>query len=180
MVEIAKIKSLTAKFKALEKKFTQGNVPSVMVGYTANYAIYVHERQAKHAPGKQWKFLEQPARQLGPTLVQIIVIALNNGVPLLEALYLAGLRLQKASQKLVPVKTGNLRASAFVARENELLTVAAESKKAFKANRKISLKAALKASKAKKATLKKARTKKAAQIKRAKIKKAKAKLRKTK
>lgn len=34
---------------------------NVEMGYTAPYAIYVHENlNARHAPGKQAKFLEQP------------------------------------------------------------------------------------------------------------------------
>ncbi len=31
--------------------------------YTASYAVYVHERtELRHAPGKEAKFLEKPAR----------------------------------------------------------------------------------------------------------------------
>jgi hypothetical protein len=36
----------------------------VTVGYTAEYAIYVHENlEARHRKGKQAKYLEQPARE---------------------------------------------------------------------------------------------------------------------
>ena len=35
----------------------------VLVGYTAEYAVYVHENlEARHLPGKSAKFLEQPLR----------------------------------------------------------------------------------------------------------------------
>ena len=36
--------------------------PRVMIGYSAHYAIYVHETlpdKAKHRPGKRWKFLQE-------------------------------------------------------------------------------------------------------------------------
>lgn len=46
----------------------------MVVGYGQDYAIYVHEDLlALHAPGKQAKFLEQPAREGRPTMRQIIV-----------------------------------------------------------------------------------------------------------
>jgi len=45
----------------------------VVVGYVADYAVYVHENlQAKHKPGKQAKFLEQPAREKRGEIIKII------------------------------------------------------------------------------------------------------------
>lgn len=62
----------------------------IIVGYTADYAVYVHENlEARHGaefnaafgkeigakprgPNQQAKFLEQPARQLKPTILKII------------------------------------------------------------------------------------------------------------
>lgn len=50
----------------------------VTVGYTASYALFVHEDlPAKYSPhkykrGRQSKFLEQPARELGPQLAAIV------------------------------------------------------------------------------------------------------------
>ena len=45
----------------------------VVVGYVADYATYVHEDlQAKHKPGKQAKYLEQPAREKKGEIVKII------------------------------------------------------------------------------------------------------------
>lgn len=101
----------------------------VAVGYTANYALYVHEdiemkwkglpRRGKNRHGVYWgphgqaKFLEQPAREMRQVLSDIVVKALQRGQSMAQALLLAGLRLQRESQQLVPVDTGNLRASAF-------------------------------------------------------------------
>lgn len=46
---------------------------SVLVGYTASYAIYVHENlEARHKPGKIAKFLEQPMRENADKIVGIV------------------------------------------------------------------------------------------------------------
>lgn len=45
----------------------------VWVGYTAYYAIYVHEDlNAQHAEGKQAKYLESPAREKRKEMIQLI------------------------------------------------------------------------------------------------------------
>ena len=111
---------------------------SVAVGYTAGYALYVHENiKARHqeevkagtrdVKGKfrkahkkqQAKFLEQPTRELnnGGELSRIVTSAAKGGVKMQQALYLAGLRIQGESQEIVPVDTGNLRGSAFTQKE---------------------------------------------------------------
>ena len=61
----------------INSAFTRAEGRSVLtkvwVGYTANYAIYVHENlQARHKPGKQAKFLEQPAREREQEMRDII------------------------------------------------------------------------------------------------------------
>ncbi len=65
----------------------------------------------------QAKFLEQPARELKREFSKIIVTACSRGAKLEQALLMAGLRLQRESQQLVPVDTGNLKASAFTRKE---------------------------------------------------------------
>lgn len=102
------------------KKFLGFKPDSVVkVGYTAQYAVYVHENlEANHPNGGQAKFLEQPARELQPTLKAIIASNLKKGMKLEQAIYIAGLYLQGESQKLVPVATGNLKGSAFTRLEN--------------------------------------------------------------
>jgi hypothetical protein len=51
----------------------------VTVGYTASYAIYVHEILTnRHKPGKQAKFLEWPARYLQPDFRRIIKEEIQN------------------------------------------------------------------------------------------------------
>lgn len=87
----------------------------VEVGYTANYAIYVHEMvdATFQRPGAQAKFLEAPLRKLKNELVEIVKQAVKNGATLQQGLFMAGLRLQRESQRICPIDTGNLRASAY-------------------------------------------------------------------
>lgn len=106
--------------KGLER-MTRGNPKvSVFVGFSAAYAIHVHEDlKAFHRVG-QAKFLEQPARELSGEIASVTKTAVERGATLEQGLVLAGLRLQRAAQKLVPVDTGNLKNSAFTAKEEDL------------------------------------------------------------
>lgn len=66
----------------------------------------------------QPKFLEQPARELTNSgeLQRVVVGAVKQGMGLVQALKKGGHRIQRESQKLVPVDTGNLKGSAFTAK----------------------------------------------------------------
>jgi len=145
-MEIKKLTSLVGKLKDLAAKANKDGEAAVLVGYTANYALYVHEniemkwrgfprnmsirkgedgvaytgynqigkwRGLFWGPAGQAKFLEQPARTMTGVLSDIVAVALKAKKTMAQALLLAGLRLQRESQKLVPIDTGNLRASAF-------------------------------------------------------------------
>lgn len=96
----------------LSGKSKQGQVGTVVVSFSAEYAIFVHENLEARHPIGQAKFLEQPAREMADELGKYIAKLVKGKVPLMQALYMAGLRLQKAAQKLCPVDTGYLRASA--------------------------------------------------------------------
>jgi hypothetical protein len=113
MAEIQNLARLVAKLRAAAAKAISDSNVSVAVGYTQNYSIYVHENlQAKHPVG-QAKFLEQPARTMQRELGEVVAQAAIRGQTLATGLLLAGLRLQRESQKLVPVDTGALKNSAF-------------------------------------------------------------------
>lgn len=87
---------------------------SIDIGYTAPYAIYVHEDlQANHTVG-QAKFLEQPLRQNIQKVVANVSRAVASGRPLSEALLAEGKRIEILSKQLVPVDTGYLKKSSFV------------------------------------------------------------------
>ncbi len=93
-------------------------------GENASDRIAYTGYSAVKAPGLFWgpngqaKFLEQPFRTMRPVLSFIVATAIRNGKSLMQGLLLAGLRLQRESQLLVPVVTGNLRNSAFTRLES--------------------------------------------------------------
>ena len=113
MPKLSGFKELSAKLAGVAGKKVQ---PSVAVGVTAAYALYVHENlEAKHPVG-QAKFLEQPARQMHHELADQVKEDAAR-MPLDKALFRAGLRLQRAMMPLIPVDTGALRASSFTVLE---------------------------------------------------------------
>jgi hypothetical protein len=104
-------------FKSQEQKARRGQI-TVVVGYTAAYAIYVHEDlKARHSPGKTAKYLEKPFVELKEELFEQIRKALVATGDMRLSLLVAGMRLQRESQKIVPIDTGNLKASAFTREE---------------------------------------------------------------
>lgn len=119
MPEITGIRELQAKLRLLEKKAKEASEASVTVGFTQSYGIFVHEDlDAFHKVG-QAKFLEQPARALQKDLGTIVGKIVGQGKTMEQALLVAGLRLQREAQKLTPVDTGALKASAFTAPTRE-------------------------------------------------------------
>lgn len=116
MASVGNIGRLIAKLRQRRAIAKQAECV-VVVGFTQNYALYVHENlQARHPVG-QAKFLEQPARQLKNVLPRQVAAMLKSGYTLPQALIIAGMRLQREAQMLTPVDTGALRASAFTKRE---------------------------------------------------------------
>lgn len=105
------------KLKLLAAKAAKIEATTVVVGYKGvDYAIYVHEDlEARHSPGQQAKFLEQPARELANSgeLGRTIEAAVKSGAGARMGMILAGLRLQTESQAIVPVDLGNLKGNAF-------------------------------------------------------------------
>jgi hypothetical protein len=113
VAEIKGMDKLLARLQAEKAKADDSTKGAVYVGYTANYAIFVHENlEAKHPVGKA-KFLEAPARAMRKELSENIKTAMRAGKTMLQSLLVAGRLLQRASQKLCPVDTGNLRGSAY-------------------------------------------------------------------
>jgi hypothetical protein len=115
MPAISGINELQRQITQLLLKSKSEDDMDCIVGYTAAYSLFVHENMQAHHTVGQAKFLEQPARELtnNGTLAGIIADAKRQGKSLGQALLLAGLRLQRDSQRLCPVDTGNMRASAF-------------------------------------------------------------------
>jgi hypothetical protein len=165
MPKIENIKNLESKLTMLAARYGKpeelAGMPSVVVGYTAKYALTVHEDltklhgeaynaayvntymkkgKVKHSwtslakamgyhllhkarpkkKNEQAQYLITPVRQFKQVLADIIVEAMSRGVSLVQSMFLAGLRLQRESQLIVPVETGHLRATAFTAVEKQL------------------------------------------------------------
>ena len=131
MAEIRGLEKVIEQLRARAAKSIKDDNVSVIVGYTAAYALYVHERiemkwqgEPRHKLGKglywdpqgraQAKFLEAPARMYNDQIGEIVRNVLSKpGATLAQALLMGGLYLQRMSMLLVPVDTGNLKASAF-------------------------------------------------------------------
>lgn len=112
MARVDGLGKVQAALRAEAAKGKDANV-SVVVGYTQAYAVHVHENLEARHPVGQAKYLEQPARGLQRELAEQITAQVRGGRTVAQALLLAGLRLQRESQKLVPVLTGALKGSAF-------------------------------------------------------------------
>lgn len=87
---------------------------TVKVGYSAPYALAVHERLDVFHPNGQAKFLEQPIRTEEKKMAEIIRNRLRGGSNLYEAHRDAAKHLIKMSFPLVPVDTGRLLNSWFI------------------------------------------------------------------
>jgi len=109
---------LLVQFRELGRKLTDRTRVSVIVGYTASYALVVHEDLTAFHPVGQAKYLEEPFRNLRKELADIVNRSMARGADLPNSLLLAGLYLQRESQKLVPVDTGALKNSAFTRRDS--------------------------------------------------------------
>lgn len=108
---------------------------SVTVGYTAYYALYVHENLdpvtmgmdiprasglgVLWGPHGQPKFLEGPFRTNRDKYAGIVRDSMRAGNTWRQSLLMAGMELQRDSMLLVPVEYGNLRASAFTRADDE-------------------------------------------------------------
>ena len=137
-----KVENLKGLLKALYdqgklRQIEKGPRVSVRVGYTAKYAVYVHEMtpldphwgrpRRKPHKGEYWdppgrgqpKFLEKPARDLhnDGTLAKVVEETVKDGGTVNDGLIRAGLRIARVSQRMVPVDLGNLKASISIVSE---------------------------------------------------------------
>lgn len=94
---------------------------TVIVGYREYYAVWVHENlnidHSRHSCGGRAKYLEEPVRGIRKEFPRAVANHMRRGLSLLQALLNVGRMLMYMSQKIVPVDTGALRASAVTRRE---------------------------------------------------------------
>ncbi len=117
MAEITGFREVEVTFMAMARDAAQQDGSSVIVGFTQEYGIYVHENLEARHPIGQAKFLEEPARTFAQEIGQIIANVYRKSRNLLKSLFVGGLRLQREAQIRCPVDTGALRASAFTREE---------------------------------------------------------------
>jgi hypothetical protein len=135
MAKVENVEKVVAYFGRRTAESKASDNGSVIVGFTAAYALFVHESlemklaglPRTNGKGNYWdpqgraqaKFLEQPAREMTSdgTFAGILRAAARKGLGLIDGLLLCGLRLQREAQLRCPVDTGNLKASAFTRKE---------------------------------------------------------------
>lgn len=108
---------LIARIRAINEKTKKDFQKRVEIGYSAYYAIYVHEDLSMNHPnGGEAKFLEKAIRKISKMgeLGRIVKRKLEQGLTIGEALLAVGLRIIEVSNEIVPVDTGFLRDSSFV------------------------------------------------------------------
>lgn len=134
-MKIERVSNLKKKLAQLADKYGKSLVTGT-VGYTSNYALFVHENIVQKLAGEPrpsglgvyWgpagepKFLEGPAREMADELGKTVSKAVLNGKTLKQGITLACLKLQAASMRRVPVEYGFLRASAFTEVDEEVIT----------------------------------------------------------
>lgn len=113
---MAKVSGLNRIIKLLERLRKQSKTKyraSVTVGFTQSYALPVHEMVMwKHRVG-QAKYLTVPLQAMKSQLRIDAISMITGGAKVSTALLVLGLQVQRAAQKLTPVDTGALKASAF-------------------------------------------------------------------
>jgi hypothetical protein len=101
-------------FENLRARKKLGKQGIVNIGFSAPYAVYVHEDMEAIHPNGQAKFLEQPATIYRKQMISGIAHRVSRGQPLDQALLEVGTFLLEEAKRLVPVDTGFLRDSGFV------------------------------------------------------------------
>lgn len=100
----------------------------VLVGYSQNYALHVHERDVYHETGT-WKYLEKAYKEVYPSILHTIKEVYKKTGSVQKGLLISGLRIQRVSQdKYCPVDTGALKASAWTATEDDARSAALKAK----------------------------------------------------
>ena len=87
---------------------------NIKVGYSAPYAVYVHENTQIYHPTGQAKFLSSALKDSREEMKRIAREIWVQRQDLELAMFWAGLKLLDEANRRVPVDTGFLRASGYV------------------------------------------------------------------
>ena len=108
------VTKLLRRLKAAQIKASADHGLAVDVGYAAPHAVHVHEDMEAHHEVGQAKYLEYPARLYAEDIQKAVAQEYQKSHDLEKALLTGGRLLLELSQPLVPVDTGELKASGFV------------------------------------------------------------------
>jgi hypothetical protein len=112
-VEILNFGRLMGKFRDRHGRYGKDD-QHVSVGYSAPYAVWVHEIRTAYHPVGRAGFLLDVMRETFGDLKRIVTRMTKQGHTLLRARVAAATALLLESRKNCPVDTGFLRDSAFV------------------------------------------------------------------
>jgi hypothetical protein len=94
---------------------------TVVVGYTADYAGFVHENmEAHHNPPTRAGWLREKSRTERPHIVKTVIDALQQEgaffyTPTMAgAMFSGGMALKRSCEEIIPIETGYLKESGFV------------------------------------------------------------------
>lgn len=104
---------VVAKLRSLKTKAGKDFKATGTVGYTASYAIYVHEDLNVFHPIGQAKFLEIVINRGNLAFARMIGAGMRAGKSFKKCLADVCKRIKEESQALCPVDTGYLRSTAF-------------------------------------------------------------------
>lgn len=83
------------------------------IGYTAPYAVYVHEDLTKNHPVGEAKWLENAIHANQQNVIDMIYTKLTAGQTMTQACEETGWWLLQLANTMCPVDTGRLKASAY-------------------------------------------------------------------
>ena len=139
-ISVEGLKQIVDKLTALKQQSEIDDDLDIVVGYAADHATYVHEINANYNNGKQWKYLETPYRELRGQFAKNIVQSYKRTRSIRSGLSKSAKQLYQASQDIVPVDTGELKASGFIAWNYEVENKAQAAYQRGKAKRSATLK----------------------------------------
>lgn len=140
MAKMERATDLQRKLRAMGKYAKIEATGSYAVGYSASYAVIVHEDMeaahgedynekyaaeiaagTKHSrgPNQQAKYLETPFRRLSKQFGRIVEDTYKSTKSVMKGLLKCALLLLRESKKIVPVDTGVLKASAEVWKDSK-------------------------------------------------------------
>src|SRR3954463_1892862 len=95
---VSGVEDTVARLRAEAAKSLKDTEVSAVVGYSAPYALYVHEDlQTPRAKGKSAKYLERPAMAIGASLSKEVLIG---NLTFAQKLLQIALKIERESQRL--------------------------------------------------------------------------------